>query len=90
MGKRGGFNTQKLFKIIRIGSLLVPAAHSVIRYGFTKAGGVAAIRYYFGMNVMDGKFSWQDLATGYMPYIAANIVTHGIPKIGSFIRSLLR
>lgn len=82
-----GFNTQKIFKYLRIGALALPAASKIMQHG-VNAGSLNAIAEdYTGFNMVSGTFDYRKLAKGWGPYIAAIAVTYGVPKIGSMIRS---
>ena len=84
----GGFNTQKIFKLIRIGALLVPAASIASQPVSGTEKIEQGVRAYFGWSIRHGNFSWGRLAAGWMPYLASIGVTYGIPKIAGLIRGL--
>ncbi len=88
MGKRGGFSTQKLFKIVRLAGLLLPAAGVAMGPGTTDNKAAVIGRMYTGYDYKQKKFNWQWLAQGWTGYLAAVGVTYGIPKLAGLIRGL--
>ena len=87
MGKKGGFNTQKIFKYVRIGALAMPAAMHAIGPGTPIQKLTNIKRDYLGVGT-DGVWRPEYMAKGWMPFVAASAVTYGIPKIMSIIRGL--
>lgn len=87
MGK-GSFNTQKIFKYIRLASLGAPAIAGVAQYGFTKEAAVEAIKGYTGVNLNTGGFDMQAVIRGYTPFLATTVLTYGIPKLAGILRGL--
>lgn len=84
-----GFNTQSIFKFVRIGALVLPAAHQIMSHpGDTKGALNGISQDYFGVDLNTGLFKWDRLARGWMPFIGAMVTTWGIPKIGSILRRL--
>ena len=87
VGRKGGFNTQKLFKLIRLGALVLPAA-GIAMSGVSTQEKLNYLRSaYFGVRG-DGTFHLEDLARGWLPYLASIGVTYGIPKVAGLIRGL--
>ena len=84
---KNGFNTQKIFKYLRLASLGVPILVGVSRYGFSLDAAKDAFRQYSGVNVNNGTFSWASLAQGWTPFVGTSLVTYGIPKLMKMIRS---
>lgn len=85
--RRSGFNTQKIFKYVRIGALLLPAVTTVLGPG---TGGQKLNKLksdYFGV-WSDGSFHLESMAKGWLPFLASIGVTYGIPKIAGIIRGL--
>lgn len=85
--KRNGFNTQKIFKYVRFGALVLPAATTALGPGTFAQKATVIKRDYFGVGA-DGKFVYQNLARGWMPFVAASLITYGIPKLMGMIRRL--
>ena len=85
MAKNNGFNTQKIFKYMRIGALALPAAEIVFSPGTIQQKAVRFKRDYFGVGA-DGVFNWGNLSRGWMPFIASSLITIGVPKVLSMIR----
>lgn len=84
MGK-GGFNTQKLFKWVRIGALVLPAAQTILG-PLPVAQKINWLKNdYFGIDA-NGVFHLNQLARGWLPYAAASVITYGIPKLISILR----
>lgn len=89
VGKKGGFNLQKIYSLVRMGALAVPGLivattpgltpRQKLERGFTK---------YTGWHFQKKKFVWEELMEGYGPLVGASIGTIVIPKIISMIRRL--
>lgn len=86
MGK-SGFNTQKIFKYLRIGALALPAAQTIMSTAPLPQKINQLKSDYFGVDAQ-GNFSLQRLGKGWIPFLAATAVTYGVPKIASIIRRL--
>lgn len=84
----GKFNTQKLFKLVRLGALALPAATTVMQPISNEAKMKQLSLDYFGVNPDDGSFKFSRLAKGWMPYAASIGVTYGIPKLAGLLRGL--
>ena len=83
----GGFNTQKIFKLVRMAALVMPAA-GIAMSGDSTANKISNIkRDYFGIEP-DGRVNLGALAKGWGPYLMAIGVTYGIPKLAGIIRGL--
>ena len=90
MGNKGLLNPQTIMKLVRIGALAAPAASIAMNPAISGQGKILNImRMYTGIDWQAGyQFNWRHLLTGWLPYIAANVVTHGIPKLVGMIRRL--
>lgn len=88
MGRRGGFNQAKLFKLVRLGALGLPAAVTVMSTQSNEQKMKQLSLDYFGVNPDDGSFKLSRLSKGWMPFVAANLVTYGIPKLNGLLRGL--
>ena len=87
MGK-GGFNSQKIFKYVRLAALLGPGAYMAMQPN-TPADKIAEVlRIYTGYDMRSGAFHAQKLGQGWGPYLAAVATTYGIPKLAGIIRGL--
>ncbi len=85
------FNMSKIYKWVRIGGVLLPAATTIFKPGLSAAQkGKQLSLDYFGFNPDDGSFKWERLSRGWLPGIAATVITIGVSKIGSLIRSILK
>lgn len=88
MGK-SGFNLSKIYKLARMGALALPAATTVMNPNLSGTEKLYKISQdYTGYNPYDGSFKMERLLTGWLPFIVANVVTHGVPKLTSIIRSV--
>lgn len=87
MGKKNGFNTQKIFKYVRLGALALPAASTIATSGLSVTSLNKIKSDYFGI-WSDGSFHWESLAKGWMPFAAATLLTYGIPKATSILRGM--
>lgn len=85
--KRSGFNTQKIYKFIRIAALILPAAERALGPGTPMQKLNLVKRDYFGIGT-DGKWYPHLMARGWVPVIAATAVTYAVPKIAGLIRGL--
>lgn len=88
MGKRGFLNQQSLFKFVRVGALVAPAAAWFMTNNPMDFKIKAALKEYTGYDMNTREFSWKYLARGWTPFLMACLVTYGIPKINSIIRKL--
>lgn len=84
------FNTQKMYGLIRKGAVVLPAAMIIMGPGTTEAKANHLSRAYMGYDFVTKTFKWEYLLQGYMPAIGAAVMTTVVPKIGSFIRGLLK
>lgn len=82
---KGGFNTQKIFKYMRIGALALPAATTLMSTASVPQKINQLKSDYFGIDA-NGNFSLNRAAKGWMPFIAATVLTYGVPKLASMIR----
>ena len=87
MGKKNGFNTQKIFKYVRIGALALPAVTTLTSGQQPATMANQLKKDYFGVDA-NGQFNIQYLAKGWMPFIAASAITYGIPKAMGMLRGL--
>lgn len=87
VGKKS-FNTQKLFKYVRLGALAAPIAGVALSSMSTEDKIRNIARNLTGYDYKYGVFDWKWLAQGYGPFVAASAVTYGIPKLTSIIRGL--
>lgn len=88
MGKRGGFNTQKIFKYVRLAALAAPAASEALSTRTTQDKINRIVEKYTGYYMPSGTFTLGKLAEGYGPLLAATVATYGIPKLASMLRGL--
>ena len=84
------FNTQKLFKWVRVGSLLGPAVISALEPGTLEVKAKRIFHKYTGLNPVTGAFSWEYGLETYKPFIFTTAITAVVPKIGAFIKGLLK
>jgi len=86
---KGGINSQKVMKLIRLAALGMPAVSAALEPGISPQGKLRnALKMYTGYDIAYGNFSFGDLAKGWTPYLAAIAVTYGIPKLSGMIRGL--
>jgi len=88
--RRSGFSANTIYRLIRIGALVAPAASIAIGQGTNESKLNDGVRAYMGFDMSTGTFSWQDLGRGWMPSVGAAVATYGVPKIGGAIRRLLK
>ena len=92
--KRGKSLQQTVFKWLRIGALVAPAA--VVAAQPMKADQKLneIFRLYTGVNIKHSmesnalQFDAGRLAMGWLPYLATVLTTYGIPKIAGIIRQI--
>lgn len=87
MGKKRGFGTQKLFKAVRMISLVAPAAITAMGPGDVQSKGKIILAQYTGVQP-DGSFKLTDIRKGYEPFFWTTLITYGIPKLVSFVKGL--
>lgn len=87
MGK-STFNMNKIYGLTRKAAIVLPAAITILGPGTPQQKGKQLSLDYFGVNPDDGSFKWERLQRGWMPGIAAQVVTRVIPAVGKLIRSL--
>jgi len=87
--KMGKNSTQKLFKTLRIGSLIAPAVFRALepRSGADKLKHAAMD--YSGFNFYTGAWEPHRMLNGWGPYAGTCAATYLIPKINGLIRSIL-
>ena len=88
MGKKNGFNTQKIFKYLRLGALAMPAVNIALGTATPQEKLRIAMQRYTGFNMLNNTFNMQDLITGWGPFVATTLVTAGVPKLTKLIRGL--
>jgi len=88
VARRGGFNTQKIYKILRMAALALPAGVRVTQ-GFAPDVTIKNILMdYTGYNSWSGKMEFDKLMAGWGPYLGAVVTTYGIPKLIGLLRGL--
>jgi len=84
--------TQTAFKMIRIGALVAPGAAAAInahKQGWGAEGMLDQVmQVYTGYSFVHQEWKAEYIAKGWIPYIMANLATHGIPKLVGLIRRL--
>lgn len=80
---RSFFSTRTVFRLIRLGALAAPG---LMAYQKNKNIG-RSFGYYAGIDD-DGKFRWKVVAYAWTPYLAATLITYGIPKLAGILRRL--
>lgn len=88
MGKKNGFNTQKIFKYVRLGALALPAATTIMSNKPNDIKIAKLSKDYTGFDPRDGSFDLARLIGGYGPVLGATLATYGIPKLAAMIRGL--
>lgn len=84
------FNMQKIYRLVRVSALALPAAVSLMSATTPEEKFKQIIHKYTGVNPNDGTFRFSKLREGWEPFFWANIATYGIPKIVSFIKGMLK
>lgn len=87
VGKRS-FNLSKIFKYVRYGALALPAAARLMTTDSPESKARHLSQDYLGYDFKTRIFKLEWLARGWTPFVAANIITVGVPKLISIIRSL--
>jgi len=90
MGKkkrRGGKSLQQtVFKWMRVGAIFAPGAAICLQSKSPQAKLEECVEAYFGYNIPQKKMNWGSLLRGWGPFLAATLVTYGIPKLVGIIR----
>ena len=85
--RSSGFNQQKIFKLVRMAALGIPAAGTLMS-GATMDQKINQLKSdYFGVNEL-GQFELHRLGRGWTPFLASIGVTYGIPKLAGILRGL--
>lgn len=85
---KGGFSTQKLFKVVRLAAIALPAATTLMSNNTNSVKMAKLSKDYTGYDPRDGSWEFGRLAGGYAPYLGAILATYGIPKLAGLIRGL--
>ena len=85
---RSFLSTQTISRFIRLGALVGPGVAAALGSGTPEDKLVVGMRYYTGFNIRSGTFSWSDIMTGWLPFIATNFITWGASKLAGIIRRL--
>jgi len=88
--RRGGGKSisQQAMKWIRVAALVAPGAHAAMSEGTNEQKITRAIRYYTGYELTTGEWKPGELSKGWGPYLAAIVMTYGIPKLAGIIRRM--
>lgn len=87
---KGGLNQSKIFKLVRLAALAMPAATKLLDTRVSVPGRVRNVgKAYFGFDNATGQFNWEWAKEGWSPFVFASVVTYGIPKLVSFIKGLV-
>lgn len=86
--RRSGFNTQKVFKYVRLAALAGPAIGEAMSTHSTPGKIQNILQMYTGYNIGTQVFDFSKLAQGYLPFLGATVATYGIPKLAGILRGL--
>lgn len=88
--RRGGKSILRTgFKLIRLGALAAPGIGVALRTDLSPQAKIdGAFRMYTGYEMSTGRWKFEWLASGWLPYIGACLATYGIPKLTSILRRL--
>jgi len=88
--RKGGSNLQaKIFKWIRFGALVAPAAYTAMQHKGDMQHAIEHGLYrYTGWSGDRQTWEWQGLLEGWGPFLGACLATYGIPKLMGIIRRL--
>jgi len=87
--RRGKSLQQTVFKWLRIGALVAPAAYTAIQHKDDLGHAIEHGLYrYTGWSGDRQRFEWQGLLEGWGPFLGACLATYGIPKLIGIIRRL--
>lgn len=87
--KRGKNLQATLFRLIRLGALVAPAAYTALEHKDDMYWAVEhGVYRYTGWSGARGKWEPKGLLEGWGPFLGACLATYGIPKLVSFIRRL--
>lgn len=75
-------------KFVRIGALLGPGAFAMMQNVSNTRKITLALRYYTGFDIESGIYRFEDLATGWLPYLSSVMVTRGIQKVSGILRRI--
>lgn len=88
--KKGNHMIATSFRLVRVGALVAPAAQRMMTKNSMEWKVKGMIKDYTGFSMFTDPPRWSldNMKRGWMPYIGASIVTHAVPKLTSFIKSL--
>jgi hypothetical protein len=88
--RRGGgkSGTRGIFKVLRLGSLLAPAAAAAMMSGSGHDKLEAGLSWYTGWSLKQQNFRLSRMKNGWLPFLATCAVTYIAPKINGLIRRL--
>ncbi len=84
---KNGFNTQKMYKYLRLAALALPAVQIAVTPGDPGNKVKDAMKAYTGWNSYTNKFELGALLQGWGPLLGATLATYGIPKLAGMLRS---
>lgn len=82
------FNQRTIFKFLRIGALVAPAAIRAMEAGTPEAKVKRGLQDYTGLNMTTGVWKVDDLKRGWTPFVATTLITVGIGKLVGILRRL--
>jgi len=86
--KRGKSLQRTIFKWMRIGAIVAPGAAIAMKKVSPEAKIEQAVEAYFGYNIPQQKMVWSSLLRGWGPFLAATLVTYGLPKLAGILRRI--
>lgn len=86
--RRGFLNTQSIFKWLRIGALLAPAAARALGPGSADVKVKRILLDYTGYNMDTRRWRWDVMISAWTPFLVTSLMTYGIPKLTGIIRRL--
>jgi len=87
--RRGGKSLQAtIFKWMRVGAIAAPGIAIAIQKKSGQAKIEEAVEAYFGYNIPQQKMVWGSLLRGWGPFLAATLVTYGLPKLAGILRRI--
>lgn len=86
---KSGFNTAKIFSLLRTVSLLAPAVSHLLTPTTNQERLIRTVRDYTGYNITHQKLEPNRLLVGWGPYLMTNLMTYGVPKLTKLIRNII-
>jgi hypothetical protein len=87
--RRGGISSAKIFSSLRMLALVAPAAGVALGGGTGSDKVARGLEQYTGYNTATQSFNMAALKNGWSAFIAASVITAGVPKLNKLIKGII-